>query len=263
MERVVARSELRFENGSGDSPSELGVHGKHGKLNEFDFISPKVEQANVLKDVQAHHDDDDQELEFRLFNRTKSDKTGPEPVEAQKIRLRSPSVDRTNAGFIRPGRQPGYYFTKAPSSLEKQQIEAAALSGLQVLEKSKTPWPGSTYSWKVLNLPAASVHKTLRTHQASIFNRILDGEMPHKRTRLGKKSRVRLRMKRAARQNERSNAKAAAETKEAAEREKRTLRNREKKVKKKLRDKAKKVADAADIHGAPKSFQVGTVDTPS
>lgn len=121
-------------------------------------------------------------------------------------------------------------------------MQSTALTGEQVLAQARIPWPGSSYSWKVLHLPLSNVQKSIRPQQLEPLRNLVNDNLQAKRKRPGKKYRIKLRRKQAALQAQRDARKAAAETKEAAKREKRTRRNREKKVKRRERDRAKKSA---------------------
>lgn len=143
---------------------------------------------------------------------------------------------------MRPHRSQSYYFADPVTSVDKRKLEIAALTGNQVLARSNSSWPGSAYTWKVLHLPPSGLTKDLKAQTSSQvrFAGLLGDKQEKKRTRPGKKYRIKLRKRSAASAAKKDAKKAAAEAKEAAEREKRTRRNREKKVKRKAKEKAKK-----------------------
>ena len=247
MQRVVSRSELQSQSAaSSDSGSQHDVTRNLKHFDELEFVQPELEQA-----VQQNASDGDDEVAFRLFAVSQPSKSKDELEQPQKIRLKSPSLEDSNQGFIQAKRDPSYYFQDALSQAEKENIKSSALTGQQVVELSKSFRPGSTYNWKVLHLPLSNLDKALQKAQSSVFRKLMDGSSgSQKRKRPGKKTRIKVRVLQQARRKRDLDGKAAAEAKEAVDKEKRTQRNREKKVKKKLREKAKKAAtgDATEQH---------------
>lgn len=237
MEQVVRRSELRSESTSKRTTPEPDAIAKLRQFEEFDAVNVNDKRQNTSRATEDPSDED--ELDFRLFGSKKPVEASDSGRAAHKIRLRSPSIDATTPGFVQPRRHPGYYFTKTPSLSEKANLEASAVTGLQVLAHSKNPWPGSAYSWKILRLTKFNVHRDLRVQQVGSCHKLVVEALPRKRTRPGKKYRIRLRTKHEGLQRQRREAQAAAKAKETAERENRTRKNREKKRKKRERDKAK------------------------
>jgi hypothetical protein len=237
MQRVISRFELELDRAS---PSDLGSEpdAKEAleKLDELEFV-----QAVHGSGTNDRGNGSDEEVDFRLFAGPKPTTAKNEVTGPQKIRLRSPSVDISNPGFIRAARDLSYYFANTLSLSDKENLAASALSGPQIIELSKSYRPGSAYNWKVLRLSASNLSKSLRDSNISAFRKLVDDHEPRKRKRPGKKARVKVRIKQEQLEEQRLTRQATVEAKEAAEREKRTKRNREKKVKKKMRDKAKKV----------------------
>lgn len=239
MEHVVSRADLAGTESSPSPSPDLDAIERFRGLVEFDFITSSASNDRSAAPVE---DKDDDGLDFQLFAapKTGGNAKASETGEPHKIRLSSPLLNSDRFGFVRPHRCQGYYFAEVPSSEEKCKLEIAALEGEQVLARSKSPWPGSAYAWKVLHLPPSGVSKDLRPPDLAKLPRLTGAQETKKRTRPGKKCRLKIRKKSAASQAQKNVKKAAAETKEAAEREKRTRRNREKKVKKKAKEKAKK-----------------------
>lgn len=202
-------------------------------------------------------EDEDEEMMFQLFAPSKSTtataQTKPQPA-AQKIRIRSPSLDPATTGFTHPGRPKSYYLAEPLSEKAKAGIEASAISGKQVLELSALPQPGCAYEWKVLHIPAAQVSRAARIAAAEQtpagFSRLSKFEAPAKRRRAGKKLRIKIRSKSEAAKAKQQAALQAKDAKEEAEKEKRTRRNREKKVKRKAKEKAKKAEGGEGGDGA-------------
>ncbi|KAK5163559.1 uncharacterized protein LTR77_010508 [Saxophila tyrrhenica] len=241
MERVVNRLDLDSKDGSPPSSPDPPMEDYQ---QHFDFVMPS---NGVTGTGNGGEDDvDGEDLDFRLFSAPKQAKSTSEQTTAQRIRLRSPSMDNSHPGFLGSGRRQTYYLATAPSPVDQEKFHAAAMTGQQVHALSRSHCPGSEYSWKVLSIPRSHQAKDVQSFAPELFQKLLPSGVSTKRTRPGKKYRIRLRTKKAAALEKTSAAKAAAEAKEVAEREKRTQRNREKKVKKKMREKAKKHAGAGE-----------------
>ncbi|KAK3698391.1 hypothetical protein LTR37_016961 [Vermiconidia calcicola] len=213
-------------------------------MADFDITDtvPNAQNAKGGQAIESH----DGELDFRLFAAPPQAVTAGDTGKTNRIRLRSPSVDNTRAGFVKPERASSYYFSGTLSLPDQKCFEEAAVTGDQVLMLSRLPRPGSSYSWKALHLPATSLDKTISQSHLSRCSALVDGTAPANRKRPGKKYRIKLRIKHRKLQAQKEANKAATEAKEIAEREKRTRRNREKKAKKRLRDKAKRGEPEAD-----------------
>ena len=262
MERAITRSELRTASGSPSPPSDDEALQRLRNLNTLQFAT-KVVQMDDAPAEAAAAEDEDEEMMFQLFAPSKSaPKAGqaePQP-SAQKIRIRSPSVDAATRGFLQPSRPRSYHFTDTPSEELRTTYEAAALSGERILELSNSPWPGSAYGWRVLHIPSSQVTREVRIASAQQaptgFSKLGQLEAPSKRKRAGKKLRIKIRSKAEAAKAKQEAALKAKDAKEEAEKEKRTRRNREKKVKRKAKEKAKKAeggGDAADGTDAEES----------
>lgn len=127
-----------------------------------------------------------------------------------------------------------------------ERLESVAVSGDDVIVRSRSPWPGSAYAWKVTTVSAASKVRSSTTEETQ------RGAGVGKRKRIGKKHRIALRKKAQVEAEKKAAATRTAAEREAAEREKRTKRNREKKVKKKEKEKAKKTAaKAGEVPSGP------------
>lgn len=239
MEHVVSRADLLDANGSPSPSPEPDALERFRALGHLDFAaSSQTQEVDVTGEVQGGGEDDgDEGLEFQLFAAPKGGETKATEVgETHRIRLKSPSVDPERIGFLRPHRSPSYYYATPLSEEEK----GVALRGDQVLACAKVPWPGSAYGWKVLHLPPFGLSKDLRTTSQSILPQLTGAESRSRRTRPGKKYRIKLRRKAAEGARKKEERRKVEEDKVAAEKEKRTRRNREKKVKRKAKEKAKK-----------------------
>lgn len=248
MERSIRRDDLRSASPTPPPPSDDEALDRLRRLNDLQFATHDVDMTDVPQDAAAEAEDE--ELAFRLFAPSAAPKVQAAETKpastVQKIRLRSPSLDPAEAGFVQPRRPMSYYITGPETEDTKANFEAAAISAEQLLSQSRMPWPGSSYPWRVLHIPSTQIPKAVRSQilQPAGFERLGNTEPPNKRRRKGKQTRIRVRMKLAkGKQREEAKRKAAEEA-EAAEKEKRTKRNREKKVKKKAREKAKKAAGA-------------------
>ncbi|KAK5132335.1 hypothetical protein LTR08_009170 [Meristemomyces frigidus] len=240
MEQTVSRVDLQSIEGTPEPESKSEAIARLKQLNDFDFVH-HISNAAAGFDVDGKGAEND-ELDFQLFATNNS---ATEPVS--KVRLRSPTPATGEHGFVVPERGSAYYFAPAPDALTKGDYEISALSGADVLSNALSPHPGSAYPWKVTHLPLSSLSLAARTQAVAPIRN--ESELQKKRTRPGKKSRIKVRIKLAA-------SRTAAEIKETAEREKKIRRNREKKVKKKAREKAKKAGG-----GVTQEANVGAVES--
>lgn len=246
MERSILRSELRSASASPSPPSDDEALDRLRNLNTLQFTSKDVTMNDAPPAPAA--EDEDEEMMFNLFAPSKPSATSAQPETqqiAQKIRIRSPSLDPEAIGFLHPGRPRSYYIAEPATKEAKAAFDASALSGEQILKLSALPRPGSAYEWKVMHIPSSQLSRAARIQSAQFqpagFSKLgLEG--PTKRRRAGKKLRIKIRSKaNAAKAKQEAASKSKAE-KEEAEKEKRTRRNREKKVKRKEKEKAKKAA---------------------
>ncbi|KAK5122807.1 hypothetical protein LTR85_003722 [Meristemomyces frigidus] len=238
MEQRVSRADLRSPDGTPAPESDVEIIARLKKLNNLDYVLDEGHDEVPAMEPGTIAVEDDQ-LEFQLFAST--NKLATEP--ANRIRLRSPTPPTGDPGLVNSTRNSDYYFAPSLTAADEERLASSALSGEDVLSRLNVPWPGSRYAWKVLHLPPSSLTQSARTQNAALSFKLSnqhddDDEAPGKRTRPGKKTRIKVRVKLAA-------SRTAAQTKEVAEKEKRIRRNREKKVKKRLREKAKKVGGGA------------------
>lgn len=253
MERSITRSELLSDSRSPSPPSDDEALERLRNLDTLQFATKDVPMADTPAVPTA--EDEDEEMMFQLFAPSKSTAaTAQAESAAQKIRIRSPSLDPATTGFVNSGRPIDYYLAEPLSDKAKAEIEVSAISGKQVLELSTLPQPGCAYEWKVLHIPASQVSRAARVavaeQTAAGFSRLGKFEAPAKRRRAGKKLRIKIRSKAEAAKAKQQAATQAKEAKEEAEKEKRTRRNREKKVKRKAKEKAKKAEGAGTTDGA-------------
>jgi hypothetical protein len=200
-----------------------------------------VDTAQQTVEPQQEQQDEDEELEFQLFAPTKSTTDGT----AQKIRLRSPTVEIKDPGLEVAQRPLSYYHTGKLDSKLANEYAIAAVTGADIVAMSKQPCPGCAYPWKVIAIPSSQAKAALAT--AASQNPVAEAflpDVPKKRTRLNKKLRIKKREKFAAAKLKKEEDAKSKEEKERLDREKKARRNREKKFKKRARDKAKKTAGA-------------------
>ena len=245
----MSRTDLNASPQSSRASSpDLDTLERLGANLQFEIVD---NTAQPLETVE-NQEDDDEELEFQLFAPTKSttDASAPAPV-AQKIRIRSPSEEAREPGIIGPGRPLSYYHTGELDPTRVKEYKVAAVTGADVLAMSKLPCTGCAYPWKLVTIPPSQAKAAIAA--AAAQNPIAEAflpDVPKKRTRLGKKDRIKKRQKLAALKAKKEEDSKSKEEKERLEREKKARRNREKKFKKRARDKAKKAAgkegDAAD-----------------
>lgn len=227
LDRLRKLSGLTYQE-----PAETETHAI-----DHDSTNDNAKHDTVGGDVEMQDG-----MAFRLFapapttndtNETQQNRDG-----VHLIRLRSPtptSKPSGPAGFL-PGRgRPHEYYFSEISALRQAEYNASAVSGQFIRERADQSWPGMAYAWKVVHLPT-----TMRMNQRNLHDEI----SKVKRTRIGKKARIKKRITLRAQRVEVEKNAQAKEVKDRDEREKRARRNREKKLKKRARDKSKKVGAA-------------------
>jgi hypothetical protein len=178
-------------------------------------------------------DDEDEELEFRLFAPTTAQKSQHAPP--QRIRVNSPKRSG-KVGFVVAGRPPEYYFAREVDEERKARLEEAAVSGEDVMERANMTWKGCEMPWRVTKISAKGLKKEgLEGHKAVVVEPV-----ERKRKRDGKKKRIAKRKKAKADELERQ---AAAE-KETADKKKKAMINKKKQLKKRAREKALRTGGA-------------------
>ncbi|KAF2427150.1 hypothetical protein EJ08DRAFT_663080 [Tothia fuscella] len=175
--------------------------------------------------------DEEEELDFRLFAPSSKAESSS---NITKIRINSPVVDDRPPGLANPGRPRNYYFRDSLSPEAQEKINSAAISGDEVLARSKAPCPGCFLPWRVTTIAIAGISlnpELLVNTEARIALR--------KKKRKGKKARIAIRQKIAEVRDGAEKAKQAAIEKELADRMKKAKKNREKQQRKRTRDKLK------------------------
>ncbi|KAI9778332.1 MAG: hypothetical protein M1839_008119 [Geoglossum umbratile] len=193
----------------------------------------------------------EEEFEFRLFSSTgaSNSKASSRP-SVHKVVLRSPSPVNTEPGFVTK-RPESYYFARTAERGE--EFKSIVVEGTELLNRAA---PGCALPWRVTIIKMARLLKDHRPIQGA------DATSTPRRKRPGKKRRILLRKKTAAKVEHKERAAREKAEKEEAEKEKRTRRNREKKIKKRLRDKLKKTGEtvAGGITDSVKGSREATSD---
>lgn len=167
MERAVGRDELQSPRSSPEPELDPEVLERLKRQADFTYETRDTTEAGY-----GPPQDDDEQLDFQLFATSKPGVT----ASTSKIRLRSPTPQTGEAGFVDSGRPSKYYFADAT---DKSSYISTALSGADILKLAKQPWPGSAYPWKVLQLPpsgetGSELHslrlKSLSVTQFSTYN---------------------------------------------------------------------------------------------
>lgn len=216
-------------------------------------VTEKIESTKPAEENQIGQEDT---FAFKLFstarnavnnaeNDGKDASTVEKAPEVQLISLAEDDHMQDAASLLPPPERPlSYYIATPATAAEKARYVSAAISGEDIIQLSKMPWPGMSYEWRIISTTSSQSTK-LRTPGAvgSSSTRLTDAadQSEHTfnagRTRLGKKSRIKLRIKlqtKVAKQKEKEEAEKA---KEAHLRDKKTRVNRAKQLKK--REKAR------------------------
>ncbi|KAK3111510.1 hypothetical protein LTR53_013163 [Teratosphaeriaceae sp. CCFEE 6253] len=241
MERIVSRRELHSPTSTSERAASLDAAIRSNNVEAFNYVN-----NNDVFHGSAGAEAGDDGLEFRMFATTRK---GEGEASASRVRLRSPTPLNTTPGFVDSNRDRSYYLVGTRTAVESARYEHAAVSGAEVLDHSRTPWPGSACPWKIIHLPVHNGQR--RTVSALCETPAAAGIATEgtKRKRPGKQARIKVRIKLATLQAQTKAVEIDAKAREAAEREKRVRTNRSKKLKKRARDKAKKagaVGDAED-----------------
>jgi hypothetical protein len=181
---------------------------------------------------EATIEDQDEEVEFRLFAPKKDSRNGT----VTRFRIHSPASDDRPPGLVNPERPRNHYFRDSLSPEAEQKIQLAAVSGEEILERSRTPYPGCLMPWRVTIITTKG--SPISTPDLNIVE---EKEGVRKKKRKGKKTRIAIRQKHAKERELLEQAKAEAAEKELRDKMKKAKRNRDKKYKKRARDKLKKL----------------------
>lgn len=240
--RSVRRSELHSSSAESTPDPELQrlfaeqLTKQKGEPNE----TYESSQIRPQQEPQVPEQEQDEGVEFRLFAPSSAHPDGI----VSRIRVKSP--ESTNELVIIP-RPDSYYFASELSAAQNARFSYSAVSGDEVLSRSRTPWPGCHMPWRVITI--SSFGKVVQRLNKPISVGSEDG-VQRKRKRKGKKARVAIRKKMAADQERAAREGMSKGEREIQEKIKRAKRNHEKKVKQRERNKRKKAQVATAIGGA-------------
>lgn len=165
----------------------------------------------------------------------------PEPTQdisgVQYIRLSPPPTSSSTGLHAKtypiPTRPLSYYITDPSSSSKLAEYASAALTGDFILNTlSKQPWPGMLYPWRITHISSSALPTTTRITSTHNTIHTTLPETKRKRTRLGKKSRIKIRIRHELKKRKQEEKNKEEEAREAHLREKKTRVNRLKQLKK-------------------------------
>ncbi|PKK51880.1 hypothetical protein CI102_3693 [Trichoderma harzianum] len=256
-EDLHASDESSWSESEGDADREAWLNAQIAKalgIDESEFRAPKPQdtlpgpnkpqasdtkeddglssdsesEQNAPADESASNQDaeaEDEAYTFRLFSTA-----GPAP----KVVLEN--HDRIIEGKLARGRPLSYYLVTDLPPEKKHQYEMAAVSGEDILARSKIREWGLELPWRVTNI---KVTRKARPGEGVDVTRV-DDEQQAKRKRLGKKSRIAMRKKARAKEQADAAAKQKMADKEEQVKEKKKRLNKLKKARRKAKRKAGK-----------------------
>ncbi|UKZ83513.1 hypothetical protein TrVFT333_011322 [Trichoderma virens FT-333] len=168
---------------------------------------------------------EDEAYAFRLFSTA-----GPAPTVVLE------NYDRVVEGKLLRGRPLSYYLVTDVSPEKKQQYEMVAVSGEDVLARSKVREWGLELPWRVTNI---QVTRKARPGEGANLTRV-DDEQQAKRKKPGKKRRIAMRTEARAKEQAEAAAKQKMADKEEQVKEKKKRMNKLKKARRKAKRKAGK-----------------------
>lgn len=205
--------------------------------------SPSDSDDSMGEDQPDTGDDDGrEEYDFCLFGGTGA---------PTKVVLEDDSRPRGEGG-LEISRPRTFYLASTASAEDKRRYLYAAVTGDQVLERSRQRWWGMEYPWRVTHI--TTTVKTAPDGKVQV--QAVSEEEKGKRRRPGKKRRLAVRKKdRAQKQKEEAVAKKAEE-KEEHIKEKKKRMNRLKKMRKRAKNREAKAATKGD--GGEKAEEDGS-----
>lgn len=198
------------------------------KNPERQLSRPLAQSRSRQTTGQDDHYDDPGEFDFRLFSST----------AATKVTLEDESATPKQGALAQP-RPPSFYVVRSiPASL-KSEYRFAAVSGEDVLLRSRRPLWGMAYPWKVTNITAFARRAT----KGEVCTPV-EGE--RRRKRPGKKRRIADRQRvKAEREREETEKKRAVDKEEHLKEKKKRL-NRLKKLRKRAKNTEMKTGGKGD-----------------
>ncbi|KAK7427960.1 hypothetical protein QQZ08_005573 [Neonectria magnoliae] len=231
----IARS-LGLDESYGQA-RDLAATPSHLPGCQSDRVDADVE-ADVEADIEEEEDAGNEEFAFRLFSSTRP---------SQKIVLEEDTGPKGDGGLVRP-RPLSHYMVTNLTPNQKHQYAFAAMSGDEVLARSKDRAWGLEVPWKVTKIAVTRKRKPGESTCTA------EDEMARKKKpRPGKKQRILLR-KRAKTDENRKQAEAQKLLqKEEHSKDKKKRMNRLKKLRKRAKNKEMKLAAKDGGAGAGES----------
>ena len=153
-------------------------------------------------------------------------------------------LTRSNAAALLPRAQ-SYYLAPPTSSKAYSRFVDAALSASDIYRLSKIPWPGSACPWRVMSASHSPPSKALHSQVADVGS----DQGIRRRTRKGKKTRLKIRRKHERVRTAQAAKERAERDKAEHEREKRAKMNRSKQLKKREKARLAKAAEGQATGG--------------
>ncbi|KAM0518586.1 hypothetical protein ACHAPE_004350 [Trichoderma viride] len=201
---------------------------------------PKIEEKRKDEELSSDEEsepktpaeggeDDDEVYAFRLFNAA-----GPAPQVVLE------NMNRVVEGKMIRGRPLSYYFVTDMSPEMKQQYEMAAVSGEDVIERSKIRAWGLELPWRVTTIKTTRKTTSKRGRGGAEAAAHVEDDQPAKRKRPGKKRRTAMRIEARAKAQAEEAAKQKMAEKEEHTKDKKKRLNRLKKLRRRAKKKTEK-----------------------
>ena len=150
MTKIINHRVRREELYRSQSPSEVSIDEPANQLLQarleevYGAIAPALITEEDDSRLQNEPETERDGFEFRLFSKPTSasqskDIKDTAISERQRINIRTPTPDAENAGFLQPHRSDSYYIQTELSAVERDQYEAAAVSGEDVKRLANQP----------------------------------------------------------------------------------------------------------------------------
>jgi hypothetical protein len=210
-------------------------------------IASTTRQSNTTEDItqedQAVADEvpGEEEFEFRLFNTSKAVTKIVLPDEQEEL------SHLGNGKFVVPSRPLSFYLAPKPSDQLQAEFEFSAVTGDEILERSRQRCWGLELPWRVTQITLAGSDKSGGLSGDIALKGAETGNLVDKRRRPSKKKRIAVRIKEKARlekkaalEREKEAKQKESQDKEEYLREKKKRLNRQKKLKRRAKNKEEK-----------------------
>ena len=152
------------------------------------FIEPKDDTVLCLQE------NEDATFEFKLFSAPKPAGEKPEvtPNSLTHVRL----VDdpgKAGDGTITSARPLSYYFSSPSNAEARKQFEISSVDGQEILRRAQKGCPGLRYPWKVIHLHGAQDASGVLTTSDPVT--LATPASKQRKSRKGKKARIKIRTK--------------------------------------------------------------------